>query len=35
MRADFDAAGVALCDAHIRAMMNELMATTVEQIRTT
>ena len=35
VRADFDAAGVALSDADIRAMMNKLMATAVEQIRTT
>ena len=35
VRADFDAAGVALSDSDIRAKMNELIATAVEQIRTT
>ena len=35
VRADFDAAGVALSDADIRGKMNELIATAVEQIRTT
>ena len=35
VRADFDAAGVAQLDGQIRAMMDELMATAVEQIRNT
>jgi hypothetical protein len=35
VRADFDAAGVAQRDDQIRAIMDELMATAVEQIRNT
>jgi hypothetical protein len=35
VRADFDAAGVAQLDDQIRAIMDELMATAVEQIRNT
>src|ERR1700750_810973 len=35
VRADFDASGVAQSDTQIRAAMNDLLATAVEQIRTT
>jgi hypothetical protein len=35
VRADFDAAGVAQPDSSIRAMMDQLMATAVEQVRKT
>ena len=35
VRADFDAAGVAQPDSNIRAMMDELMVTAVEQVRKT
>ena len=35
VRADFDAAGVAQLDNQIRAMMEGLMATAIEQIRKT
>ena len=35
VRADFDAAGVAQSDQQIRVIMDELMATAVDQIRNT
>ncbi|RWC63054.1 DUF1476 domain-containing protein [Mesorhizobium sp.] len=35
VRADFDAAGIALSDAQIRTAMEELLVTAVEQIRST
>ena len=35
VRADFDAAGIAQSDTQIRTAMNDLLATAVEQIRTT
>ncbi|MER9331576.1 MULTISPECIES: DUF1476 domain-containing protein [unclassified Mesorhizobium] len=34
VRADFDAAGIAQSDSQIRAAMEDLLATAVEQIRT-
>ncbi|MER9655492.1 DUF1476 domain-containing protein [Mesorhizobium sp. M0152] len=34
LRADFDAAGIAQSDSQIRAAMEDLLATAVEQIRT-
>jgi hypothetical protein len=35
LRADFDAAGVAQSDVQIRSVMNDLLATAVEQIKNT
>ena len=35
IRADFDAAGVAQSDVQIRGVMNDLLATAVEQIKNT
>jgi hypothetical protein len=35
VRADFDAAGIAQSDTHIRAAMEDLLVKAVEQIRTT
>ncbi|CAH2407395.1 DUF1476 domain-containing protein [Mesorhizobium escarrei] len=35
LRADFDAAGVAQSDVQIRGVMNDLLATAVEQIKNT
>jgi hypothetical protein len=35
IRADFDAAGIAQSDVQIRGVMNDLLATAVEQIKNT
>ncbi|RWM93019.1 MAG: DUF1476 domain-containing protein [Mesorhizobium sp.] len=35
IRADFDAAGIAQSDVQIRGVMNDLLATAVEQIKST
>jgi hypothetical protein len=35
LRADFDAAGIAQSDVQIRGVMNDLLATAVEQIKNT